>query len=107
MKRKSLKDLAYYMGLPYTKALRPDEEGDVVARVQELAGCATHGRNEREALQNLEEAQRLWLGDCIEAGDPVPQPETEQPLPSGKWVQRVPRSLHHQLVRRAMCDGCL
>jgi len=56
-------DLAYYMALPYTKLLRPDEDGDIVARIVELPGCSAHGENEAEALKNLQEAQRLWLED--------------------------------------------
>jgi len=70
-----------------------------------MPGCSTHGANEQEALQNLQETQRLWLEDCIAAGDAVPEPETEAPLPSGKWVQRVPRSLHRRLSQRAKEEG--
>src|ERR1035437_7365107 len=99
------RDLAYYMALPFTKSLRPDQDGDVVARIQELPGCSAHGQDEQEALANLEEAQRLWLEDCLEAGDPVPEPEQEGPLPSGKWVQRVPRSLHQKLASLARNEG--
>jgi antitoxin HicB len=99
------KDIAYYLGLPYTKTLRADEDGDVVAKIVELPGCSAHGVNEQEALQNLAEAQGLWLEDCIAAGDVVPEPEREEPLPSGKWVQRVPRSLHRRLSQMAKDEG--
>src|SRR5580658_7339984 len=95
------RDLTHYMNLPYTKILRPDEDGDVVARIQELPGCSAHGEDEKEALANLDEAQRLWLQDCLEAGDAIPEPAKEEPLPSGKWVQRVPRSLHQKLAMLA------
>lgn len=99
------RNLAYFMALPYTKTLRPDQDGDVVAKIQELPGCSAHGRDEQDALANLEEAQRLWIEDCLEAGDPVPEPELEVPLPSGKWVQRVPRSLHQKLASMARNEG--
>jgi predicted RNase H-like HicB family nuclease len=99
------RDLAYYMALPYTKSLRPDQDGDVVAKIQELPGCSAHGQDAQEALANLEEAQRLWLEDCLSAGDPVPEPEYGGPLPSGKWVQRVPRSLHQKLAGLARNEG--
>ena len=98
-------DFAYYMALPYAKLLRPDADGDIVARIVELPGCSAHGENEEEALENLREAQQFWLEDCIEAGDPVPQPEKAEPLPSGKWVQRVPRSLHQHLAAAAKSEG--
>ena len=99
------RDLAYYMALPYTKTLQRDEDGDTVARIAELRGCAAHGADEKEALRNLKEAQRLWLEDCLEAGDAVPEPEQHHALPSGKWVQRVPRSLHGQLTMMAKAEG--
>lgn len=101
-KEKSPPTVAHYVALPYTVVLRPDEEGDVVARIAELPGCAAHGKTQAAALENLQEAQRLWIQDAIEAGDTVPTPETEaESLPSGKWVQRVPRSLHQRLAQMA------
>jgi antitoxin HicB len=99
-----MKNAEYYLSLPYTVILRRDEEGDVVARVDELAGCAAHGKTEQEALQNLREAQELWITDCLEQGESVPEPVNEEALPSGKWVQRVPRSLHKKLVELAKRD---
>lgn len=32
-------------------------------------------------------------------------PEPARELPSGKWVQRVPRSLHLELTRLAKIEG--
>jgi hypothetical protein len=43
----------------------------------------------------------VWIGDCIESGDAVPKPAEEVELPSGKWLQRVPRSLHLKLIHLA------
>jgi len=99
------RNIADYLGLPYTRTLQRDEDGDVVARVAELPGCSAHGATEREALRSLAEAQRLWIEDCIEAGDAVPVPERADALPSGKWVQRVPRTLHRHLARMAKVEG--
>ena len=98
-----MKDLKYYLDLPYTKILRRDEEGEFVARIDELPGCVAHGKNEGEALERLKEVQALWITDSIESGDTVPEPE--ETLPSGKWVQRVPRSLHRKLVSFAKREG--
>ena len=94
-------DTAYFMGLPYTITLRKDEDGDFVVRIAELQGCVAHGATEAAALRNLRRMQELWIQDCIEAGSPVPSPNEDVPLPSGKWVQRVPRSLHRQLAQMA------
>ena len=101
MKSEAIKDLNYYMGLPYTIVLRPDEDGDIVARIEELPGCVAHGANPSEAIENLRESQQLRIQDCLEAKDPVPEPAPEEELPRGKWLQRVPRSLHQKLTRLA------
>ncbi len=93
-----MKDLKYYLDLPYTIVVRRDEDGDFVARVDELPGCAAHGKDPQEALTNLEEAKQLWISESLEAGQSVPEPAAEEALPSGKWVQRVPRSLHRKLA---------
>ena len=100
-----MKDIRYYLSLPYTAIVRRDEDGDYVARVAELPGCSTHGKSPRAALENLEEAKRAWIEDSIEHRDPVPEPAAEQTLPSGKWVQRIPRTLHHKLVQLAQREG--
>ena len=99
------KDLNYYLGLPYTVIVRKDAQGDFVAKVEELAGCSAHGKTQREALQAVEEAKMVWITDCVESADPVPEPSVEEGLPSGKWLQRVPRSLHRKLVQQARREG--
>jgi antitoxin HicB len=91
-------DLNFYLSLPYTRILRRDDDGAIIASVQELAGCIAHGTTETEALANLAEVQALWLEEAIANGIPVPIPEKDEPLPSGKWVQRVSRSLHRALT---------
>lgn len=100
-----MNDMGYYLNLPYTIILRRDEQGDIVARIDELPGCAAHGKNPHEALERLEEAKALWITDCLESGDTVPEPAMEEALPSGKWVQRVPRSLHRKLTLMAKREG--
>lgn len=100
-----MRDINYYLGLPYTVILRRDEEGDFVARIDELPGCTAHGKSPQEALENLEESKLLWITDCIEGGEPVPEPAVEESLPSGKWVQRVPKGLHKKLSSIAKREG--
>jgi antitoxin HicB len=99
------KDLQYYVNLPYTVTLRKDEDGDFVAKIVELEGCSAHGADAAEALANLDEAKSLWIEDALESGERIPLPEDDTHLPSGKWLQRVPRSLHKKLVARAAREG--
>ncbi len=95
------KCLKYYLDLPYTEVLRRDDEGDFVAKVEELQGCVAHGGTRQDALDSLEKMKKLWLEDALENGGRIPEPVAEEVLPSGKWVQRVPRSLHRKLVSLA------
>src|SRR5579863_7809485 len=104
MKNDNKAKAADYLDLPYTKILRRDDEGDVVGRIRELPGCTAHGATDAEALENLREMQALWIQDCIDSGQAIPRPEPE-PLLSGKWVQRVPRSLHGKLAHLAKREG--
>lgn len=94
-------DIRSYLGLPYTIRLRPDTEGDFVAHIEELPGCIAHGGTAEEALAMLREHQRLWIEDCIESGQRVPLPVSDPEMPSGRWVQRVPRTLHKRLSELA------
>jgi antitoxin HicB len=105
MRTKVAKNLSYYMELPYATVLRRDEDGDFVATVQELPGCVAHGETEAEALESIKEMQGLWFEECLASGQLIPEPETEEELPSGKWLQRAPRSLHRRLVQVAQREG--
>ena len=100
-----MSDLKTYLELPYTVLLRQDHEGDFVAKIDELPGCAAHGKTCEEALANLDEAKALWIEDCLENGDTVPSPTEEAALPSGKWLQRVPRQLHRKLQILSRREG--
>jgi len=101
MTNKNNKLLREYMNLPYTVLLRRDEEGDVIARIKEFEGCVADGQDEMEALSNLEQVKALWITACLNNNIPIPSPFEDQELPSGKWLQRVPRSLHKKLTETA------
>jgi len=38
---------------------------------------------------------------CLANNEPIPLPVECDVLPSGKWLQRVPRTLHKQLIECA------
>lgn len=97
-------ELSEYLDLPYTITLRRDEDGDWIARIQELSGCTAHGSTETEALERLKDAQRDWLAAALEDHISIPLPDEPDQLPSGKWVQRAPRSLHMNLARLAKTE---
>jgi predicted RNase H-like HicB family nuclease len=65
----------YYLSLPYTIEVIPDE-GAWFARVKELSGCMTEVDSWEEILPAIEEAKRLWLELALERGRPIPEPQS-------------------------------
>ena len=56
----------------YTVILEEEDDGGFVASVPALPGCVSQGDNRAEALANIQEAIKLYLDDCVDAGEPVP-----------------------------------
>jgi antitoxin HicB len=99
------RNLEYYLSRHYGVSLRQDEEGYWIGKIEELPGCVAHGETPTQALEMLEDVKQAWLEDAIEAGDQIPEPIEEEVLPSGKWLQRVARSLHKKLAKMAKKEG--
>ncbi len=97
------KNVGYYMRLPYRVDIYPEPDGDgYTAVVPELPGCMTCADTIEELWDMIQEAKREWLEVCLEDGDYIPEPApTEVEEYSGKFVIRMPTSLHCQLVKRA------
>jgi predicted RNase H-like HicB family nuclease len=56
----------------YTVVLEREPDGGYVASVPALPGCITQGDTRGEALTNVREAIELYIGDCRDAGEPIP-----------------------------------
>jgi antitoxin HicB len=69
------KDLDYYLALPYTIAMTPDEDGVWFAEIPLLKGCITQGENWNDALEMINEAKRAWIETALAHGIPIPEPE--------------------------------
>lgn len=96
--------IEYYMNLPYTIELVPESEGGWFVAVKELRGCMSQGDTVEEAVEMIREAMQLWLEVALEENLPIPEPRPEEDF-SGKFVVRVPRSLHRELVEEAERQG--
>lgn len=98
------KNIGYYLNLPYTIELQnyPDEGWFV--SVKELPGCMSQGDTAEEALEMIFDAMQGWLEIALESGQRIPQPRPGESF-SGKFVVRVPKSLHRRLVERAEYEG--
>lgn len=92
------------MGLPYTIELRNFPDEGCFARVKELSGCMSQGDTVAEAVANIQEAMQLWLEVALDHGDTIPEPRPDEDY-SGKFVVRVPRSLHRELAEAARREG--
>ena len=55
-----------------------NEDGMFVAEAPELPGCAAHGDTQETALENVNEAVKLWLDTAREFGDAIPEPKGER-----------------------------
>jgi len=96
-----------YLKLPYHIEIirEADEENPGwVARVIELPGCITQGDTFEELGEMIDDAMRGWIGVALEDGIPVPEPAPDEDY-SGKFVVRLPRSLHRQLAETAEREG--
>lgn len=98
------KSLEYYLNLPYTRELIPDEDGKWFVQIKELPGCMSQGDTPEHALRMIDEAMHGWLEVSLEDGDLIPEPREDEAF-SGKFVARVPKSLHRKLVETADGEG--
>lgn len=99
------KTVEYYMALPYTTEIIPDESGFFI-RVKELEGCISVGDTKAQALEMIEDAMREWLHVAIEDGLEIPLPDSmRKETYSGKFPLRMPKSLHGKLATSAAIEG--
>lgn len=102
-----LKTVEDYLKLPYTIEVMRDDTGEQkawFAKVLELPGCMTQADTFEELQAMIEDAMRAWIGTALEDGEPIPEPRGNEAY-SGRFVVRLPRSLHRQLSAAAQRDG--
>lgn len=102
-----MKSVKEYMDLPYNFIIQPvkDESGPYFyARVLELDGCQSTGETFEEAYENLKEAMEGWIETKLENGFDVPLPVGYDDF-SGKFIVRIPKSLHYKLSVEAEQEG--
>jgi predicted RNase H-like HicB family nuclease len=89
--------------------LSPAEGGGFLISFPDLPGCMSDGETIEEAIQNGRDAFLAWISARADMGKEIPKPvyrapETETSM-SGKFVQRVPKSLHAKLAVLAKQEG--
>ncbi|GHV84062.1 pilus biosynthesis protein HicB [Spirochaetia bacterium] len=96
-----------YLELPYNINIRhiTDESGSYYfATVLELDGCMSDGESYEDALKNIREAMEGWFETNIANGLSVPQP-FDAAAYSGKFLVRIPKTLHAKLSIAAQKEG--
>ncbi len=89
----------------YPFEVRPmskDEGGGFAISFPDLPGCWSDGATPEQAIENGRDALVSWLAVATEFGDEISRPFSTV---SGRFVQRVPRSLHAELIARAKAEG--
>jgi len=94
--------LEYYLSLDYPYTVVPDEESFFI-EFPDLPGCMTQVEDKQEVVEAAEDIRTLWIEGEYEDGNDIPEPLDAEY--SGKFVTRVPKSLHKNLARAAKREG--
>jgi antitoxin HicB len=92
--------------LKYPFEIRPlseDEGGGYLISFPDLPGCISDGETIEAAIKNGIDAVNSWIATSRELHDPIPKAGASQA--SGRFVQRLPKSLHSRLAERAKQEG--
>ena len=93
-----------YLVLEYSLEIMAQPEGGYVLVYPDLPGCLTQVETLDEVAAAANDIRSLWIRTQFEDGFPVPLPTFEDQY-SGKFVLRIPKSLHRRLATAARKDG--
>lgn len=96
-----------YMKLPYTRLVQEinDESGHYFyGKILELDGCQSTSDTLEGLYQSLNEAMEGYFEVKQENNLPIPIPTTADKY-SGKFIVRLPKSLHQRLAIEAKKEG--
>jgi antitoxin HicB len=84
--------------------LTADEGGGYLISFPDLPGCMSDGNTMAEAKKNAADAVASYLASCRKHNDPIPEPGSGGPA-SGKFLARLPKSMHAALIERSRHEG--
>ena len=91
--------------LPYTQIVVPMEDGTFHAEMPDFPGCVATGETRAEALSTLQDVAESWLLSMIARDQPIPPPPHQEHDYSGRFVLRLPKTLHRQAAIAAQREG--
>ncbi len=81
-----------------------DQDQLYTAEFLDLPGCSASGETVEEAYDRAQTAKQEWLRLSTEQGLPIPKPSRAEEY-SGRFLLRLPPSLHAMLAERAKLQG--
>ncbi len=90
--------------------LSAEEGGGCLITFPDLPGCVSDGETEAEAVEHGRDAFIAVVSALADMGRDIPAPsfspdDATVPGASGKFVARVPKSIHAKLTTRAKVEG--
>ena len=90
--------------------LSAEDGGGYLITFPDLPGCMSDGETEAEAVENGRDAFIAVVSALTDIGRDIPAPsfspdDAAAPGASGKFVVRVPKSIHAKLTTRAKTEG--
>jgi len=101
------KSIDYYMNLNYPYIVEEyDEDGEHRFGIKsiDLNGVWGSGPSLEEAYNDFQDSKRLWFETCLGKKIPIPEPMSANDF-SGKFIIRIPPSLHMQVTKNAKLKG--
>ena len=102
--QKKPKDLECYMKLRYRMEILEEEDGGYFIKIPDLPGCMTFCDEFDQINETIEDAKKAWLEMSIEGNLEIPEPKKDREF-SGKFLLRLPKSLHRKLSDQAEEEG--
>ena len=86
------------------RPLSSEEGGGYLISFPDFAECISDGETVQEAMENGRDALKATVAALKAKKLPVPAPNSGG-VASGKFVARVPKTVHAQLATRARAEG--
>ena len=86
------------------RPLSTEEGGGYLISFPDFAECISDGESVEDAIENGRDALKATIAALKSKKFPVPAPNSGG-VASGKFVARVPKTVHAQLATRARAEG--
>jgi len=86
------------------RPLLPEDGGGFLISFPDFSDCISDGETVEEAVKNGKQALKATIAALKAKELPVPAPNSGG-VASGKFVARVPKTVHAQLATRAKAEG--